>query len=235
MQNKTPLDVTSSGRQWALWLLVLVYASNFADRILVATVGQAMKVDLGLTDLQLGLLGGMSFALFYSLMGIPLARLSERYSRVRIIAACAAVWSAMTALCGVAQNYTQLLLFRIGVGIGEAGSTPASHSLIADYFTPNKRGKAFAVFGLGVPLGAFVGAILGGWIVQNMGWRAAFFWIGAPGIVLAALVYFTMREPVRGMSDPQARNADEPVPSMMEVLRLLLSKPTFLHMTFGST
>nr|WP_255682200.1 MFS transporter [Luteimonas sp. BDR2-5] len=211
----------------------MVYASNFADRIVVATVGQAMKVDLGLSDLQLGLLGGMSFALFYSLMGIPLARLSERYSRVRIIAACAAVWSAMTALCGVAQNYVQLLLLRIGVGIGEAGSTPASHSLIADYFAPGRRGAAFALFGLGIPLGAFVGAILGGWIVQHLGWRATFVCIGAPGLVLAALVLFTMREPRRGMSEAAAPVADGPVPSMGQVVRLLLRKPTFLHMTFG--
>jgi MFS family permease len=214
-------------------MLILIYASNFADRVVVATVGQAMKIDLGLSDLQLGLLGGMSFALFYAALGLPMARLSERFSRVRIIAACVATWSIMTALCGVAQNYMQLLLFRIGVGIGEAGSTPASHSLIADHFPPARRASAFALYGLGIPLGAFVGAVLGGWIVQNIGWRETFLLMGLPGIVLAIVAVTTMREPVRGQSEVVAPTAAEPVPPLSSVVRLLWSKKSFVHLTLG--
>nr|WP_255682201.1 MFS transporter [Luteimonas sp. BDR2-5] len=213
--------------------MILTYASNFMDRIIVATVGQAMKLDLELSDLQLGLLGGMAFALFYALLGIPLARLSERYSRVRILAACVALWSLMTTLCGVAQNYIQLLLLRIGVGVGEAGSTPASHSLIADHFPAKRRATAFALFALGVPLGSFCGAILGGWIVQNMGWRAAFLILGIPGIALALLVALTLREPPRGLADGAVEQARTPPPPLLEVIRLILRKKTFVHLTIG--
>jgi predicted MFS family arabinose efflux permease len=225
---------TSNGyRRWLLFILILTYASNFTDRILVATVGQAMKVDMGLSDLQLGLLGGMAFALFYALLGIPMARLSERYSRVKIIAACVAIWSVMTTLCGVAQNYVQLLLFRIGVGVGEAGSTPASHSLLADHFPAKKRASAFALFALGVPIGSFVGAILGGWIVQNVGWREAFLFLGLPGVLIALLVVFTLREPPRGMAEGVKEDKKEPPPPLLAVVKLLASKRTFIHLTLG--
>ncbi|MHC9087064.1 spinster family MFS transporter [Luteimonas sp. RIT-PG2_3] len=223
---------TSGYRAWLIILLILTYASNFMDRIIVATVGQAMKVDLQLSDLQLGLLGGMAFAFFYAVLGIPMARLSERYSRVKIIAACVAMWSLMTTLCGMAQNYAQLLLLRVGVGIGEAGSTPASHSLIADHFPPKRRASAFALYALGVPLGAFCGAILAGWIVQNMGWRSAFILLGLPGLLIALLTVLTLREPQRGLADGVVPTG-EPVPSLKEVLRLLLRKRTFIHLTLG--
>ncbi|MEP6908412.1 MAG: MFS transporter, partial [Pseudoxanthomonas sp.] len=238
MNTKVPPFIvasrTSASARWTLFILVLIYGSNFADRILVATVGQAMKVEMGLTDLQLGLMGGLAFALFYALLGLPMARLAERYSRVKIIAACVAAWSLMTALCGVAQSYAQLLLFRVGVGIGEAGSTPASHSLIADHFPSHKRGLAFAVFGLGVPLGAFMGAILGGWIVQNIGWREAFIYLGVPGLLLSLLALFTLREPQRGGADTVDAGAQQgEVPPLSAVLRLLWSKRTFIHLTLG--
>ncbi|MEO8778649.1 MAG: MFS transporter [Rhodanobacter sp.] len=232
-----PADSQAAGKGvgrykwWALFLLILTYASNFMDRIVVATVGQAMKLDLDLSDLQLGLLGGMAFAFFYAVLGIPLARLSERFNRVKIIAACTLLWSAMTTLCGFAQHYTHLLLFRIGVGVGEAGSTPAAHSLLADYFPSGRRGTAFALYSLGVPIGAIIGAFGGGWIVQNIGWREAFIYMGAPGIVLAALVLFTVREPERGSTDSLVGAAA--VPPFRAVLRLLARKSTFLHLAFG--
>jgi len=219
-------------RAWLLILLALTGASNFMDRIVVATVSQAMKLDLQLTDLQLGLLGGMAFAFFYAILGIPLARLSDTRNRVRLLSACVALWSLLTTLCGAAQNYLQLLLLRVGVGIGEAGSTPASHSLIADHWPAEKRASAFAMYALGVPLGVFCGAIGAGWIVQSMGWRAAFFILGIPGILLALLVLVTLREPPRGLSD--GTNAStQPVPPLREVLLTVLRKPTFLHLSFG--
>ncbi|MEP6907822.1 MAG: MFS transporter [Pseudoxanthomonas sp.] len=220
-------------KRWLIFLLLLTYASNFMDRIIVATVGQAIKLDLGLSDLQLGLLGGMAFAFFYAALGIPLARLSERYSRVKIIAGCVALWSVMTTMCGFAQNYMQLLLMRIGVGIGEAGGTPASHSIIADEFPANRRATAFAIYALGVPIGALAGAILGGWIVQNFGWREAFLYLGIPGVILALLVLFTLREPVRGAAEGMSKADQGEIPTLKVVLRLLASKKTFIHMTFG--
>lgn len=216
-------------RRWMLGLLILAYASSFVDRIIVATVGQAMKVDLQLSDLQLGLLGGMAFALFYTVMGIPVARLAERFSRVRIICAAVAVWSAMTALCGVASSYTQLLLFRMGVGIGEAGGTPASHSLIADHYPPHQRATAYGLFSLGVPLGVLVGALGAGWIVQHWGWRWAFIIIGLPGLLLALVMALTLREPPRGMSEPQAQDHSQPAPSFSFVLAQLMRLMTFRH------
>jgi len=221
-------------RAWLLILLALTGASNFMDRIVVATVSQAMKVDLQLSDLQLGLLGGMAFAFFYAILGIPLARLSDspKHNRVRLLSACVALWSLLTTLCGLAQNYLQLLLLRVGVGIGEAGSTPASHSLIADHYPANKRASAFALYALGIPLGVFCGAIGAGWIVESMGWRAAFFVLGIPGIVLALLVLTTLREPPRGLADGMLSSPAQ-TPPLREVLSTLLRKPTFLHLSFG--
>lgn len=219
-------------RVWLLVLLILIYATNFMDRIIVATVGQAMKVDLNLSDLQLGLLGGMAFAFFYAILGIPMARLSERVSRVKMIAICAVVWSGMTALCGAAQNYVQLLLFRIGVGVGEAGGTPASHSLIADHFPPRQRATAFSLYALGTALGSFAGAFGAGYIVQTMGWRAAFVILGLPGVVLGVLAVLTLREPKRGLADGLEATKD-PVPPLMDVVRLVLRKRSFIHVALG--
>jgi len=234
MDKTTPHTALSPlrTRAWLLILLALTGASNFMDRIVVATVSQAMKVDLQLTDLQLGLLGGMAFALFYAILGIPLARLSDTRNRVRLLSACVALWSLLTTLCGLAQNYLQLLLLRVGVGIGEAGSTPASHSLIADHYPANQRASAFALYALGIPLGVFCGAIGAGWIVESMGWRAAFFVLGIPGIVLALLVLTTLREPPRGLADGLSSSPAH-VPPLREVLATLLRKPTFLHLSFG--
>lgn len=220
-------------RRWMLGLLILSYASSFVDRILVATVGQALKVDLQLSDLQLGLLGGLAFALFYTVMGIPVARLAERFSRVKLISLSVALWSAMTALCGVAGNFTQLLLCRMGVGIGEAGGTPASHSLIADHYPPHQRASAYGLFALGVPLGVLAGALGGGWIVQHLGWRSAFIVFGAPGVLLALLMAATLREPPRGMSELQVQDHRGPAPSLLSVLQRLMRLMTFRHAAWG--
>ncbi|RJG22068.1 spinster family MFS transporter [Massilia cavernae] len=220
-------------RAWLLFVLVMVYASSFIDRIIIAMVGQAIKVDMQLSDLELGLLGGLAFALFYTVLGIPFARLAERYNRVRMIALCTAAWSTMTVLCGFAGNYVQLLLCRAGVGVGEAGCTPAAHSVIADYYPVEKRASALAIFSFGVPIGLLVGSIATGWIVDNYGWRAAFALVGAPGLVIALLVYFTLREPVRGASEKKGYVSGD-VPPLSAVLRRLWSKKAFVHVAIGT-
>lgn len=224
---------TRAYRAWLLCMLVLVYASGFMDRIIMATVGQAVKQDLHLSDFQLGLLGGLAFALFYTVLGLPIARFAERHSRVQIIAGCVVVWSAMTALCGTASSFIQLLLFRMGVGIGEAGCTPSAHSLIADHFPRERRATALALFSLGVPLGAGAGAVLGGWMVQHYGWREAFYLMGLPGVALGVLVYATLREPRRGQAEPHYQDSEH-VPSFASVLKHLFSVATFRCISAGA-
>lgn len=189
---------------WMMSLFVLSYALSFLDRVIVATVGQALKVDLGLTDTQLGLAGGLAFALISSLVGIPIARLADRYNRVNLMTICLAACSLLTALCGMAQNFTQLMLCRVGVGIGEVGTTPAVHSLISDHYPARKRATAMGIYALGVPLGVLVGGYAAGWLTQNLGWRAAFIWIGVPGVLIAIIVRLTLREPQRGTFDTAA-------------------------------
>ena len=217
---------------WALGLLVLVYTSNFIDRTIVSTLGQAIKRDLQLTDLQLGLLGGLSFAVFYTALGIPIARLAERKSRVGIIAASLAVWSLMTAFCGMAQTFSQLLMARIGVGIGEAGATPAAQSLISDTVSPERRASALAVYSLGIPLGTLIGAAAGGWIAENLSWRVAFLIVGLPGVALALVVRFTLKEPPRGGSKEAA---EAPPPPLSALLKRLARRPSGLHMAAAAS
>ena len=226
----------SSGRagRYAIALLLVVYASNFIDRTITSVVAEPMKHDLGLQDWQLGLLGGLAFALFYTTLGIPIARLAERRNRVTIISGCLAVWSVMTALCGLSQTFPQLLLARIGVGVGEAGCTPAAQSLISDRFPPEKRAVALSVFVLGVPIGTLVGAVLGGWIAQHIGWRAAFMIVGLPGLGLTAIVWLTLREPTRGAFDPVVAEPRSPAPSLSTVLKTMWGRRVMRHLLAGA-
>jgi len=221
-------------RRWFLLLLILVYASSFVDRIIVAVVGQAIKVEMGLTDLQLGLIGGLAFSIFYTTLGIPLARLAERYNRVTLISLSIIAWSAMTALCGTAGTYSQLLLYRLGVGVGEAGSTPTAHSLIADQFPQQRRATALSIYALGAPLGVIAGALGGGWVVQHLGWRPVFFVVGLPGLVFGCLTYLTLKEPKRGAADSNPKAESEHVPSLRTVIALLMSSKTFVQMLLGT-
>ncbi|MDB5431045.1 MAG: transporter [Caulobacter sp.] len=184
-----------------LGLLLAAYTFNFIDRTIIATIGPKIREDLGLTSTQLGLLGGLYFALLYTILGIPIARIAERFSRVKIVALALIVWSGFTMLCGTAANFATLAAFRFGVGVGEAGCSPASHSLISDYFEPRKRASALSIYSFGIPLGTMFGAVAGGWIAQNFGWRMAFMVVGAPGLILAAIVWLVMREPPRGHSE----------------------------------
>jgi predicted MFS family arabinose efflux permease len=223
---------------WALALLVAVYTSNFIDRTILAVLQQPIKEELKLSDAQLGLLGGFAFAAFYATLGVPIARLAERRSRRGIITISLVIWSAMTALCGGATSYPALFALRVGVGVGEAGASPPAHSLIADYFPRHLRATALSIYSLGIPLGILFGALLGGVIAQRYGWRPAFVIVGVPGLVLAALTQFTLREPRRGASeagDLRAVALSEATPSFMAVLRRLGGKPAFLHLAAGAS
>jgi MFS family permease len=199
--------VSSAYRNVVLGFLVLAYTFNFIDRTIVSTINQAIKLDLKLSDTQLGLLGGPAFALLYTLLGVPIARLAERYSRVWIITISLIVWSGFTAACGVAASFVQLLALRVGVGIGEAGCSPPAHSLISDYFEPKRRATALAIYAFGIPLGAMIGAAFGGWLAKSFGWRVAFMSVGAPGLILALAFVLVVKEPRRGQSDPAEKPA----------------------------
>ena len=226
---------TNHYRSTILALLVLVYTFNFIDRTIVATLGQAIKVDLRISDAQLGLLQGIAFAFFYTALGIPLARLAERVNRVSLIAACLALWSGMTALCGAAASYAQLFLYRMGVGIGEAGCSPPAHSLITDLYAARVRASALAVYSLGIPLGTMFGAVSGGWLADGPGWRWAFVIVGLPGILLAIVFRMVVREPPRGLVEGASVTPDAPHPSFMDVMRRLFRKPSFVHILIGAT
>lgn len=190
-----------SYKRTVLGLLVVAYTLNFIDRTIINTIGQAIKVDLALSDAELGMLGGLAFALLYTTLGVPVARLAERWSRVSIISIAIVIWSGFTALCGVAQTFTQLLLFRAGVGVGEAGLSPAAHSLISDYFEAGRRASALAVYAFGIPIGGMIGAIAGGWIAQTFGWRWAFVLVGLPGVLVALAIKTYIKDPPRGYAD----------------------------------
>lgn len=219
-----------------LAVLTAAYAVNFLDRQVVNILAESIKHDLQISDTQLGLLTGTAFGLFYSTLGVPIARLADRYSRVRIIAIALAVWSTLTAACGFAQNYAQLFLMRLGVGVGEAGGTPPAQSLIADYFPQQTRTFAMAVFALGVPLGSFCGFLLGGVIDAGWGWRTAFVVAGLPGIVLAVLVATMLKEPLRGMSDGvTVGSAGVARTPFRESLAEIFAGKSFLRLVLGGT
>jgi MFS family permease len=213
-------------RTYALSLLLGIYIVNFLDRQVVNILAEPIKNDLGLSDTQLGLMSGFMFAIFYTVLGIPIARLAERRNRPMIIAAAVTAWSGFTLLSGMAQNFTQLILARIGVGVGEAGCTPPAHSLIADYVPKEKRASALAFYSMGTPIGALLGLVLGGLIADAYGWRAAFFVAGAPGLVFAALALFTLNEPRRQIAARAAQLTAVSV-GLLETLRTLAGKPTF--------
>ena len=192
---------TKSYRNYVLLLLMVVYIFNFVDRQILVILQESIKVELDLSDKQLGLLSGFTFAVFYVVCGIPIARWADRYNRVNIVSVSIAIWSGMTALSGFAGSYVHLLLARIGVGVGEAGASPPSHSVISDYFPHAERGRAMSVYSMGIYIGILVGFLAGGWINQYFGWRTAFLVVGLPGILLAIVVKLTLREPPRGQMD----------------------------------
>lgn len=225
------VSFTTGYRYYALGILLVVNIFNFIDRSILAILLQPIKQDLHFSDTQLGLLSGVAFAIFFSIMGIPIARLADRSSRVNIITVSLAVWSLMTAICGLAQNFWQLLASRVGVSVGEAGCGPAAHSLISDYFPPQARATAIGIFSLGIPIGGMIGLLAGGWVVEFFDWRTAFFVVGLPGVAMAVIVRFILVEPPRGHSEALLHHQGQP--GLLEVARYLWRLRSFRHISIG--
>lgn len=232
----SPATGVSAQTRTMLWILLIVYIFNFLDRQIVNILAEPIKGDLGLSDTQLGLLAGPAFAVFYALLGIPIARYADKQgsNRVRLISLSLAIWSAMTAVCGLAQNFVQLLFARIGVGVGEAGCTPAAHSLIADSVAPEKRSSAIAFYGLGVPVGSLLGLIIGGIVNDLYGWRVALMLVGAPGLLLALVVLFVMREPRHNRPAEAAAAAAAPL-STGEAMREIFASRAFVYILIAAS
>lgn len=226
-------EVSNAYRYYVLVMLTLVYVFNFIDRQLLVILQESIKKELVLTDTQLGLLSGFTFAIFYVTMGIPIARFADRANRRNIVAVSLALWSAMTAVSGLARNFVQLLLARIGVGVGEAGGSPPAHAMISDYFPPERRATALAFYSMGIYFGMLVGFLMGGYLNEYLGWRTAFFALGMPGVVFSLLLYATVKEPRRGATDKNTVQANEAT-SFVDVFKLLYSKKTFVFLACAS-
>ncbi|MGB5324655.1 MAG: MFS transporter, partial [Pseudomonadales bacterium] len=231
MQNPASFKSTRAARI-ALAMLTIAYALNFIDRQILVILQESIKVDMGLSDVQLGLLSGFSFALVYITAGIPIAYWADRGNRRNIIALAVAVWSGMTALSGLAANYTQLLLARIGVGIGEAGGSPPAHAIISDYYPPHKRGGALAIYSMGLHFGILLGFLFGGLISEMFGWRMAFMAVGLPGVLFALVFYFVVQEPERGRWETASQAAYKP--TLRETMQLLKSYRSFWYIAAGT-
>jgi predicted MFS family arabinose efflux permease len=205
---------------------------NFADRAVFAVLAQSMKVDLKLTDFQLGLAQGLAFAGLYSLLGIPFGWLSERFNRVRIVACATIIWSFSTVCCGLVQNFWQLLFARSGVGLGEAGFVPGTSSLVADHFPGTRRASAMSIVMLGTPVGTFLGSLIAGWAAESWTWRTAFYVLGLPGIVSALFIWLVLREPPRGLVDNLPKSPAPP-PNLRVFWSQLIHRPAFRYVIIG--
>ena len=219
-------DYSPAYKRFVLVMLTMVYAFNFIDRQILVILQEPIKADMGLSDTQLGLLSGFSFALIYVTAGIPIAYWADRGNRRNIVSLSLAVWSGMTALSGFVQNYAQLLAARIGVGLGEAGGSPPSHSMISDYFPPEQRGRALSFYSMGIYVGILLGFMFGGMIAEAFGWRAAFLIVGIPGVLFAIVLRLAVQEPLRGRWETAADNAADR-PSLQDTLTLLRQLPSF--------
>jgi len=221
---------------YVLAILVLVYTFNFIDRQIVGILAIPIKTELNLSDSQLGLMGGLAFAMFYTLLGIPVARLADRSNRTSIMTVALALWSLMTALCGLTHNFAQLFLARVGVGVGEAGGVAPAYSLICDYFPPKERARALSVYSFGIPIGSAAGIVLGGFITSLMSWRMAFIIVGVAGLLLTPLLK-TVREPSRGGQDLTRVGGDPAAraPSLRDVIVLVGRRPSFWGLSLGAS
>lgn len=227
-------------RTYVMVLLFLVYTFNFLDRQIISILAEPIKAEFDLSDAQLGALGGFAFAFLYSTLGVPIAWLADRWSRTWIMTIALTAWSAFTVLCGMAQNYTQLFLARMGVGIGEAGGVAPAYSIISDYFPPEARGRALAVYSLGIPVGSAFGVIAGsliasGTVLQGLDWRAAFIIVGLAGVALAPIFRLTVKEPKRGAYDGPSAAGEEETPSLLTVLKFLTKKVSFWYLVLGAS
>lgn len=223
----------TQNRAYILFILVLVYTFNFIDRQIIGILAVPIKLDLGLTDTQLGLMGGLAFALFYTGLGIPVAILADRFSRTWIMTGALAIWSAMTAACGLATNFWQIFLARVGVGVGEAGGVAPAYSLISDFFPPSHRARALSIYSFGIPIGSALGIVFGGVIASLISWRIAFFVVGIAGLILAPIFRLTIKEPVRGQFDRKREIAR--APGLKAILTSLAGKPSFWLLSLGAS
>ena len=229
MDGKRPV----TNRAYVLFILVVVYTFNFIDRQIVGILAVPIKADLGLTDSELGLMGGLAFALFYTGLGIPVAMLADRFSRTWIMTIALVIWSGMTAASGLATNFWQLFSARLGVGVGEAGGVAPAYSLISDFFPPGQRARAMSIYSFGIPIGSAIGIVFGGIIASMINWRWAFFIVGIAGIAIAPIFRMTIKEPPRGGFDRHR----EPVkaPGIKLILRTLMTKPSFWLLSLGAS
>ena len=219
-------------RNYVLIMLTIVYIFNFIDRQVLVILQESIKKELHLSDTKLGLLSGFTFALFYVTLGIPIARLADKTNRRNTVAISLGIWSIMTAVTGTAKSFIQLLLARVGVGVGEAGGSPPAHAMISDYFPPSKRSTALSIYSAGIYFGVLTGFLMGGYLNQNLGWRTAFFVVGIPGLVFSILFYLTVKEPRRGATD--AANQPLQTYTLRFVLKTLYSTKTFMWLAVAS-
>lgn len=225
------MNIRSSNRWYILGVLTIVYALNHVDRQIMVILQEPIKQEFGISDTQLGLLTGILFAAFYATLGIPFAAWADRGNRRNIIALAVTIWSGMTALSGFAGNFWHLALARMGVGIGEAGGTPPATAMIADIFPPKRRALALGIYTTGISLGILIGFILGGFIAAKFGWRAAFFVAGTPGLLIATILFLTVKEPKRGASE--SRVTDQDAPSLRETLTFFKSQRAMVSLLLG--
>lgn len=224
-------DFSAGYKRFALAMLTIVYALNFIDRQILVILQEPIKAEMGLSDAQLGLLSGFAFAVIYVTAGIPIAYWADRGNRRNVVSLAVAVWSGMTALSGLAQNYLHLLLARIGVGLGEAGGSPPAHSMISDYYPPEQRATALSVYSTGIYMGILTGFLFGGLLAESFGWRTAFMVVGIPGVLFALFLRLTLKEPLRGRWEPE--QANKPKPGLKETLALLRDRPSFWYLALG--
>lgn len=225
---------TKGYRTFVLLTLTLVYILNFVDRIIISVIARPIIEEFGLSNFQFGILTGVGFALFYTTLGIPIARLSERVSRVRVIGICCLIWSVATVLCGYTTGFLTLLLARLAVGVGEAGCSPQANSLISDYYKRELRPSALGIYAIGVMAGIVLAQLLGGYILNHFTWREAFIYIGAPGVILGVIVLLTIKEPPRGYSEPPGVKPLERA-TLKDALLELADKPSFWIMATGAS
>jgi MFS family permease len=230
------LDASERYRYVVVIVLAIVYSFNFLDRQLMSVLAEPIRKELNLSDTELGLLTGLAFALFYTVFGVLVAWCADRFRRVWIIAGACAVWSLFTALCGMATNFAQLAVSRMVVGIGEAGGSPPSYSLICDYFPPRERGVGLGLYSLGVPIGSMLGAAVGGAIAAQYGWRTAFIAVGLPGLAAALAILLFIREPRRGALDQLTAGAVEhdPAPPFMAAVTGFFGNPILVLVALSS-
>ena len=224
--------MSPAARRYTMVVLTVVYVFNFVDRQILAILLPSIRDEFLVNDAVLGFLAGTAFAIFYATLGVPIALLADRWNRRNLIAIALTIWSGMTALSGMAANIGQLALARVGVGIGEAGCSPPAHSMISDLYPPEQRSTAMGFYTLGISTGIMLAYLAGGWVVQNIGWRAAFFIVGVPGLLLAVIVRFTLTEPRRGASE--SRHDSGAHPPILTVFRFLLARRSFIHMAVAA-